>query len=67
MRIRFLSYLIVQINLIEDELNNQKCLEEEEKELNCRLGTMVLSDEPNNTEESEDLEVYHRMIKESLN
>jgi hypothetical protein len=45
--------------LIEDELNNQKCLEEEEKELNCRLGTMILSDEPDNTEESEDLEVYH--------
>ena len=48
----------LQINSIEDELNNQKCLEEEEKELNHRLGTMILSDEPDDTEESEDLEVY---------
>ncbi|GBB98809.1 hypothetical protein RclHR1_03330006 [Rhizophagus clarus] len=50
------SECINRIYLIEDELNNQKFLEEEEKELNCRLGTMVLSDEPNDTEESEDLE-----------
>ena len=34
-------------------------MEEQEKELNYRLGTMILSDEPDNTEESEDLEVFH--------
>jgi hypothetical protein len=54
-----LIYVILQINSIEDELNNQKCLEEEEKELNYRLGTMILSDEPDDSEESEDLEVHH--------
>ena len=47
----------LQINAIEDELTNQKWLEEEEKELNHRLGTMILSDEPDDTD-SEDLEVY---------
>jgi hypothetical protein len=45
-------------------------LEEEEKELNHRLGTMILSDESDDTEESEDLEVFRlngfRKLKKSI-